>query len=74
MKPQRRANAEKMLQSLQEHHDALEVLHAEWSNYDDVTTLSTLEQALSDVDVTSSDAEDSAKLVVQFVNASIEPK
>ena len=72
MRPKIRADAANMLQALQEHHDALETLHRKWSDYSGVETLSRIEQALSDVDVTSSDAKDTSRLVETFVKNAID--
>lgn len=63
MEPGQRANFKSMVPRMRQHHDELEALHRECSNYSDGKRLSELEQVLSDVDVASSEAEDIAKLI-----------
>jgi len=63
MEPEQRANLANIVPRMRQHHDELEALHREWSNYNDGKRLSELEQTLSDVDVASSEVEATAKLI-----------
>jgi hypothetical protein len=63
MESDQRVNLQNMVPRMRQHHDDLEKLHTEWSNYNDGKSLNDLEQTLADVDMASAEAEDNAKLI-----------
>lgn len=63
MEPDQRNNLEAMVPRMRTHHDELEKLHDEWSNFDDDKSLSDIERQLIEVNMATSEAEDTAKLI-----------
>ena len=63
MEDKQRNNLENMVPRMRTHHDELEKLHEEWSDFDDGKGVKDIELELVDIDTACSDAEDTAKLI-----------
>lgn len=63
MDEEQRGKLQAMVPRMREHHDGLEQLHAEWSDYNDGASIADIERELSHVDQAYSEAEDTAKLI-----------
>lgn len=63
MEDTQRKNLESMVPRMRTHHDELEKLHEEWSDFDDGNTIKEIEKQLVTIDTAYSDAEDTAKLI-----------
>jgi len=58
-----RANPGAMVPGLRQHHDELEKLHDDWTDFDDGESLAAVEKSLAYVHVAASEASDTAKLI-----------
>lgn len=63
MEDQQRENLMNMIPRMRTHHDELEKLHEEWSNFDDGKNIKEIEEELIEIDAAHSEAEDTAKLI-----------
>lgn len=63
MEPDQLNHMKSMVPRMRRQHDDCEKLHDAWKNYDDGETLESIESMSAQVDVMSSDASDTAKLI-----------
>lgn len=63
MEDEQRENLRALVPRMREHHDELEALHAEYSNYGDGATLSDIEITQAHADLAYTETQDTARLI-----------
>jgi len=63
MDPEQLTNLEEMVPRMRLHHDVLEKLHDDWSDFDDGASLAEIEKSISSMHTATSEARDTAKLI-----------